>query len=404
MYKKISQKALETGLKAMEKSFGGEFAEKGLMDDDYKAIPTSYDELDDILTRHQGGIFLGGICELWGSEGAGKSSVAMRTVGMAQKLGLHCAWIDAEHSFSPDLAVLNRCDLDKLVRIQMTVGTGDKVRLLNVSEVLNRIFQAVWSAVFSLVVLDSVAALMPERIVANDYDPTSKGISELARAMSEQLPKIAAACAEKECTVIFINQVRMKPGDRYSPYDTPGGRALKFYAAQRISVDKKFGQSALVMQQDADGIDEVVGHYARVKVVKNKRNQPYYDALEIPIYYKEYFPDIAKSCYDLARKLKVITTRRGMLTWKDDGNAVCQVEGESDMLAFIRDSKMEPHLAKCCVEMGQGERNMKLKKPILVPGNITKIAGEYDPDKPPKKPKSKPTLNTELDLDDIVNE
>lgn len=403
-YKQISEKALESALKLLENNFGKEFAEKGLNDSDYIAIPTGYDDLDSVLTRGCGGLCLGGICELYGGEGSGKTSVAMRTVGMAQKLGLNCAWFDAEHSFSPDLARLNHVDLKALVYMRRTVGEGEKARLLHAAEVLNRIFKAVWTGAFSLIVVDSVAALMPERIVDPDWDPAKKGISELARDMSAQLPKISSACAEKECTVIFINQVRMKPGVQYGdPLETPGGKALKFYASQRICINKIGGKSALVIQTTEDGVEEIVGHYARVIVKKNRKNEPCFDALEIPIYYREYFPDSAKTCYDLARKLQVIKTNRGMLTWKNlDGKIIAQAEGESNILQHIRginkDSSCVAHLAYCCVEMGESEKNTKKKQPVKVPQGVKKLASGYDPKVPVKKTKSKMD-DDQLDLD-----
>ncbi len=410
-YKQISKKALESALKLLENNFGKEFAEKGLSDSDYIAVPTGYDDLDSVLTRGQGGLCIGGVCELYGGEGSGKTSIAMRTIGMAQKLGLNCAWFDAEHSFSPDLARLNQVDLETLVYLRRTVGEGETARLLHAAEVLNRIFKTVWTGAFSLIVVDSVAALMPERIVDLDFDPAKKGISELARDMSSQLPKISSACAEKECTVIFINQIRMKPGERYGdPFETPGGKALKFYASQRICVNKIGGKSALVIQTTEDGVEEIVGHYARVIVKKNRKNEPCFDALEIPIYYREYFPDNAKTCYDLARKLQVIKTNRGMLTWKTlDGEVVAQAEGESNILQFIREAPYRVRqLAHCCVEMGESEKNTKKKIQVKVPQGVKKLASEYDPKVPEAeaktKKKSKMEQAIDLDLDDTIGQ
>ena len=404
--KKISEKALESALKLLENNFGKDFAEKGLHESDYQAIPTGYDDLDAVLTRGSGGLCLGGVCELYGGEGSGKTSVAMRTVGVAQTMGLNCAWFDAEHSFSPDLAKLNRVNLEKLVYLRRTTGEAEKARLLNAAEVLDRIFRAVWTGAFSLIVIDSVAALMPERVASEDFDPAKKGMSELARDMSSQLPKISSACAEKECTVIFINQVRMKPGEIYgNPETTPGGRALKYYASQRIEINKINGKNGQVTQTTEDGVEEIVGHYARVKVVKNRRNEPCFNPLEIPIYYREYFPDNAKKCYDLARKLQVITTRSGILTWKTlDGDIVAQAEGESNILQFIRGSESESNntakLAYSCVEMAKSEKNTKKKLPMKVPQGIQKIGSEYDPAKD-LKPKAKKTKkNEQIDLDD----
>ena len=407
-YKKIDNKGLESALKFLEKNYGKDFAEKGLHETDYKGIPTGYDDLDRVLTRGVGGLYLGGICELYGGEGGGKTSLAMRTVGMAQKSGLNCAWFDAEHSFSPDLARLNRVDLKKLVYLRRTTGEGESAKLLSAGEVLDRVFQAVWTNAFSLVVVDSVAALMPERIVSENFDPLKKGISELAREMSQHLPKISSACAEKECTVIFINQVRMKPGEMYGdPLETPGGKALKFYASQRICVNK-MGRSALVTHTAEDGVEEIVGHYARVWIKKNRRNEPCFDQLELPIYYREYFPDEAKKCYDLARKLQVITTRRGILTWKnEDGEIVVQAEGESSILQFIRGvedkAPKASYLAHCCVEMAQTDRNMKKKIPVKVPSGLIKLAAECKVDTFKKSGDKKTSTGDEqIDLDDGV--
>jgi recombination protein RecA len=390
MYKKVSDKALEQGLKLLESSFGKDFAIKGLHEKEYTAIPTTYDELDFVLTKGNGGIYLGGLCELYGGESGGKSSLAMRIVGQAQKMGLHCAWFDAEHSFSPDLAAFNGVDIEKLVYMNRTSGSGENATLLDAGEVLNRIFKSVWTNVFSVIVLDSVAALMSERVASLDFDPTKKGMGELPREMSLQLAKIASACDEKQCTVICINQIREKIGVMYGdPYDTPGGKALKFYANQRIGLSKVNGKGGLVYQTDENGIEEVVGHYARVTIKKNRKNAPFFDPLEIPIYYKEYFPDKAKTCYDLARKLQVITTRRGILTWKDPaGETVAQLEGESNMLQFIRgtddvtpngDQPKEAYLAYCCVEVGKDEKQQQKKNPTRIPPMIEKLANEYIP-------------------------
>ena len=286
--------------------------------------------------------------------------------------------------------------------MRRTVGEGEKTCLLNAAEVLDRIFRAAWTGAFSLIIVDSVAALIPERLASVDFDPAKKGISELARDMSAQLPKISTACAEKECTVIFINQVRMKPGEMYgNPETTPGGKALKFFASQRIEVNKINGKNGQVIQVTEDGIEDIVGHYARVRVTKNRRNEPCFDRLEIPIYYREYFPDDAKKCYDIARKLQVISTRRGILTWKDsEGEIVAQTEGESVILEFIREDR-EAFLAHCCVAVGEDKKNTSKKNPVKVPQGIHKLAGTYKPDKKDTKAKkSKKASDEELTLDE----
>ncbi len=329
------------------------------------------------------------------------SSLAMRMVGQAQKLGLHCAWVDVEYSFTPQLAQLNGVDTDKLVQIELLKGKEDDVEFLNIDEVLNKIQRAVWSGVFSLIVVDSVAAFMSEQVAASDFDPNKKEMGAEARAMSRGLRRIVPACAEKECTVIFINQIRVKIGEVYgNPETTPGGRALKFYANQRISVHKSDSKKQLIYHKDEEGNDELAGHYARVRVVKNRKNKPYYDALEIPIYYKEYFPDNAKICYDLARKLQVIKTKNGILTWKHDGSVVYSREGESEMLSFIRGQEnkepKEVFLAHCCIEAAESEKNKKKKVPVQVPSSIAKLAVSYS-----VQPKKKSRKETTPKIDDL---
>jgi len=176
----------------------------------------------------------------------------------------------------------------------------------------------------------------------------------------------------------------MKPGEKYGePFDTPGGKALKFYASQRIWLNKVGGKGGLVHQINEDGIEEVVGHYARVIVKKNRRNEPCLEPLEIPIYYREYFPDKAKICYDLARKLQVITTRRGILTWKDDdGNIIVQIDGESKMLQALREREgLKEYLAFYCEKLAKDDKNLKRKNTIKVPSSILQMAELHDPNK-----------------------
>lgn len=372
--------ALDDALRALEKDWGKGFNTRGLADAEYKGIPTGYDDLDDILTKGTKGIYRGGICEISGTEGSGKTSMAMRTVGYAQKLGLNCIWLDAEASFSPDLALLNGCDPSILIMPELEntkVTKGSDTHFLNVAEILEMIYRTIATGVFSLVVLDSVAALMPDRILQGE-DANKVGVAEVARAMSDKLRVIAPACKKAECTVIFINQLRDVPGNQWVKDTTPGGRALKFYATQRIRVDKISGKAGQVIQKVEDGREEVIGHYARCRVVKNKKNRPILHPVEIPIYYMEYFPDDTKKCFDLARSLQVIKSRQGILLWKGaDGNTILEFEGESGFLDAMRESKMEPRLASVIVEAVASERNKNLKQPLTVSSSIKELAQSY---------------------------
>ncbi len=374
--KNIPDDEFDKILRDLVKQFGDGYGKTGLAESNSKAIPTGHDDLDCLLTKGAHGIFLGGIIEIMGSEGSGKSSLALRTIGNAQKAGLRCCWLDAEAAFTEDIAKLNGVDPTKLIlpdlaNTKAAKGTG--ISFLNVNQVLEMIYQSVVSNVFSLIVLDSVAGLMPDRVLQAAFatDPDKVGVAEVARAMSQMLGKIAQACLKTETSVIFINQLRDQPGAWFQDrFHTPGGRALKFFAQQRISVEKKAGEDGKVYTE-IDGKQEWIGHWARCTIVKNRKAPPVAGSFEIPIYYREYFPDTAQKCYDLARKLQVITMRSGVLNWKAID---LQVEGESEMLATIRDNELEPNLAAACISAAQGEKNLKLKKPITVSTTMCTLA------------------------------
>ncbi len=394
-----TDKYFEGMIKSLERNFGEGFGTRGLADAQLKGIPTGHDDLDCLLTRGTMGVYKGGIVELMGSEGSGKSSLALRTVGCAQKLGMHCCWYDAESAFDEALAMLNGVDPTKLVLPELSqieeVHNKDSVSLYNINKILEMFYQTVASNVFDVVVLDSVAGLMPERIVSEDFhkDPDKQGIAEVARSMSTMLKKIVPACKKTETTAIFINQLRDQPGAYIqNRFHTPGGKALKFFAHQRISVEKINGEKGRLWGTDeATGQKELIGHYAKCTIVKNKKAPPVQPGteIEIPIYYREYFPDDAKKVYDLARRLKVITIHTGTLTWKSANSTILSEAGESVVLAKIRDDKLEPQLAAACVVAAQGDKNQALKSPVRVPSTIEELAGTYK-EGSKKPPKAKP--------------
>lgn len=347
----VTDKLFNEAIKNLTSKFGQGYGARGMGKSTPKAIPTGHEDLDSLLTKGASGIYLGGIIEVMGSEGSGKSSLALRTVGNAQKLGCKCCWVDAESGFDPFLASINGCDPEQLVMpdlVDTRVLATDGLSFFNSAEILEMIYKTVISNVFSLVVLDSVAGLMPERVLQEEFDGNQVGVSEVARNMAALLGKIAAACMKTETSVIMINQLRDKPGQYFHDrFHTPGGRALKFFAHQRISVEKINGADGRVTSPDNP--KEIIGHYAKITIVKNKKAPPCLDTIEVPIYYREYFPDDAKKCYDIARTLQVIRIRNGVLTWKDGDEVVLQLEGESAMLAKIRGDKMEGRLAAACL-------------------------------------------------------
>lgn len=380
----INDDDFEKGLKKISEQFGKGYNTRGLADPHPKAVPTGHEDLDVLLTKGAHGIYLGGIIEIFGSESSGKSSLALRTVGNAQKLGHRCCWLDAEAGFDENIAILNGCDPTQLVLPDLidtrAADKTDGLSLFNVAEVLEIMYRSVQSNLFGLVVLDSVAGLIPERVLESNFDPNSAGIAEVARALSSMLGKIAQACKKTETSCIFINQKRDQPGAYFqNPNHTPGGKALKFFAHQRISVEKIGGENGQVWA-DVDGRRELIGHYAKTKIVKNKKAPPVPPGveIEIPIYYREYFPDDAKRCYDLARSLQVITIRNGVLTWKEGEEIVLRAEGESMILQAIREKQMEPQLADACVRAEKSEKNASKKSAIKVPPSIKELSVKYN--------------------------
>lgn len=408
--KKMSESALNDVMKAMAKSWGEGITTKALAEVDYEAIPTGHDDLDCVLTNGASGIYLGGVIELFGGEGSGKSSLAMRAVGNAQKAGHACCWVDAESGFSPDLAMINGIDLAKLWMpdLACTKATSKKSdsksgSFFNSAELLKMVYDIIMTNGFGLIVVDSVAGMIPERFLQVDADPNSSGYAELARDMSDGLKTIVPACQKNRCSVIFINQIRAVVGNMYKKEDTPGGKALKFFASQRLRVARISGAAGEVKLKE-NGEESVIGHYARVDIVKNKKAPPVRTPIEVPIYYREFFPDNAKKLYDYARSLHIINMRNGTLTWKnDDGEIVMQSNGESDVLAKIRQHKLESQLANACLVAEKGDKNKKLKIPVKLPETVKDLAAKFDPKKATKIPVSVST-NEEHEVFDIEDE
>jgi recombination protein RecA len=243
-------KSLETALAQIERQFGkGSIMRLG---DESRApievIPTGSIALDVALGI--GGLPRGRIVEIYGPEGSGKTTVALHAVANAQKLGGIAAFIDAEHALDPDYAKKLGVDTDALLVSQPDTGEQG----LEIADMLIR------SAAIDIVVIDSVAALVPRAEIEGEMGDSHVGLQ--ARLMSQALRKITGALSQTKTTAIFINQLREKIGVMFgSPETTTGGRALKFYASVRLDVRR--------IETLKDGT-EPVGSRTRIKVVKNK--------------------------------------------------------------------------------------------------------------------------------------
>ena len=249
------EKALELALSQIEKQFGkgavmklGEFKTT-----DVEAISTGALSLDVALGI--GGIPRGRIIEIYGPESSGKTTLALHMIAECQKSGGEAAFIDAEHALDPVYAKHLGVDIDNLIVSQPDTGE----QALEIAEALIR------SSAIDLVVVDSVAALVPKAEIDGEMGDTHVGLQ--ARLMSQALRKLAGVLNRSNASLVFINQLREKVGVMFgSPETTPGGRALKFYASVRLDIRK-----IEAIKQDS----EIVGNKVRVKVVKNKVAPPF---------------------------------------------------------------------------------------------------------------------------------
>src|SRR5215813_597417 len=253
------QKLLEAAISQIEKSYGkGSIMRLGSKDVlvPVSVIPSGCLSLDAALGV--GGFPRGRVIEIYGPESGGKTTLTLHVIAEAQKLGGQAAFIDAEHALDPVYARKLGVDVDNLLVSQPDNGE----QALEIAETLIR------SGGVDVVVVDSVAALVPKAELEGDMGDPSMGLQ--ARLMSQALRKLTATIARSRTIVVFINQIRMKIGVMFgNPETTTGGNALKFYASVRMDI-RRIG----AIKQG----DEVVGSRTKVKIVKNKVAPPFREA------------------------------------------------------------------------------------------------------------------------------
>ncbi|MDP9728916.1 recombinase RecA [Alicyclobacillus tolerans] len=289
--------ALDMALKQIEKQFGkGSIMKLGEASAsmNVETIPTGSIALD--IALGVGGLPRGRIIEIYGPESSGKTTVALHAVAEVQKRGGQAAYIDAEHALDPIYASKLGVDIDEMLISQPDTGE----QALEIAEALVR------SGAVDIVVVDSVAALVPKNELEGDMGDSHVGLQ--ARLMSQALRKLAGAISKSKTICIFINQIREKVGVMFgNPETTTGGRALKFYASVRLEIRR-----AESLKQGND----IVGSRTRIKVVKNKVAPPF-KQVDVDIMFGE---GISRegSLIDLATELEIIQKSGAWYSYGDE--------------------------------------------------------------------------------------
>lgn len=249
-------KALDAALSQIERAFGkGSVMKLSADHNPMEVASVSTGSLGLDIGLGIGGVPRGRIVEIYGPESSGKTTLALHIIAEAQKAGGQCAIVDAEHALDPSYARKLGCDVDELLISQPDAGE----QALEITDTLVR------SGALDVVVVDSVAALVPRAELEGEMGDTHVGLQ--ARLMSQALRKLTGSISRSNTVVIFINQIRMKIGVMFgSPETTTGGNALKFYSSVRLDI-RRIGS--------IKDRDQVVGNQTRVKVVKNKMAPPF---------------------------------------------------------------------------------------------------------------------------------
>ncbi|MEG0798470.1 MAG: recombinase RecA [Acidaminococcaceae bacterium] len=327
-------KALEVALRQIEKDFGkgsimklGEAGAKM----NIETIPSGALSLD--IALGVGGIPRGRVIEIYGPESSGKTTVALHMIAEAQKLGGYAAFIDAEHALDPEYARRLGVNIDELLISQPDNGE----QALEIADALVR------SGAIDIIVIDSVAALVPRAEIEGEMGDTHVGLQ--ARLMSQALRKLTGIISKSKTATIFINQIREKVGVMFgSPETTSGGRALKFYATIRLDVRR--------IETLKNGND-MIGSRTRVKVVKNKIAPPFKQA-EFDIMYGEGISH--EGCLvDLGAEYNVINKSGAWYSYGEERMG----QGKENVKEFL---KKNPQIAQ---EIEAKVRALTVAKPVV---------------------------------------
>ena len=306
------KKALDSALAQIEKAFGkGSIMKLGNQEKlEIEAISTGSLGLD--IALGIGGIPKGRVIEIYGPESSGKTTLTLHCIAECQKMGGTCAFVDAEHALDPTYAKKLGVNVDELLISQPDSGE----QALEIADTLVR------SGAIDMVVIDSVAALVPKAELEGDMGDAQMGAQ--ARLMSQALRKLTGTISRTQCTVIFINQIRQKIGVMFgNPETTTGGNALKFYASVRLDI-RRIG--ALKDKE------EIIGNLTKVKVVKNKVSPPF-KVVEFDILYGS---GISKQgeLIDLGIKAGILEKSGSFYSFKDQRIG----QGKENVRQFLKDN------------------------------------------------------------------
>ncbi|HHU81123.1 MAG: recombinase RecA [Bacilli bacterium] len=306
-------KILQDAMKQIEKQYGKgsvmKLGDKAV--EKVEVIPSGSIALDKALGV--GGYPKGRIIEIFGPESSGKTTIALHAIAEAQKQGGYAAFIDAEHALDPVYAKALGVDTENLILSQPDTGE----QALEIAEALIR------SGAIDIIVIDSVAALVPKAEIEGDMGDSHIGLQ--ARLMSQAMRKLAGVTSKSKCVAIFINQIREKVGILFgSPETTPGGRALKFYSTLRLDIRRT--------EQIKQGADPV-GNRTRIKVVKNKVAPPF-KQVEVDLIFGEGISHEGE-VLDIGTELDVVEKSGSWFSY--NGEKLGQ--GRENVKEFLRNNK-----------------------------------------------------------------
>ncbi len=373
------QKALATALEHIEKTYGKgtimKLGENAHMNVEH--ISTGSIGLDAALGI--GGLPKGRIVEIYGPESSGKTTIALHVIAEAQKKGGEVAFIDVEHALDPVYAAALGVDIDSMLVSQPDTGE----QALEITEALVR------SGALDVVVVDSVAALVPKAEIEGDMGDSHMGVH--ARLMSQALRKLAGAISKSNCIAIFINQLRDKIGVMYgSAETTTGGRALRFYASVRLDIRRR----------DAIKVGgEVIGNKTEAKVVKNKVAPPFRSA-EFDILYGKGIHRPSE-LVELGIKLEIVKRSGAWISYNDEkiaqgrDNAKLYLAEHPELAAEI-EQKIREKLAEQAATVGKSAKEAAAEKAAEIDAVVAAAAAEEVAE---EKPKRKSKINIDVDVE-----